>query len=214
MPYKKNLPAKKKMNPRVPAPVKKYVNSVVAKNEETKHNQFSPQNTGFTAGNIYTLNPLQNITTGNTLTTRVGDQIRLQSMHFRGAFRNETDKPANVRIIVTKTREELSTTVENFISGLLGQNTLLLGTSWYAPVDKARHTVLKDITIKIPANQLSNQQNDRLFNVKQYFRYPMFRFQRGSSRGSTGDILFHVLPIDQDVKFDEASSFTTFYKDA
>jgi len=221
MPYKKKAPAKKKMSS-VPAPVKQYVNRVVNGTEETKYTTFGPLyadncNNGFTSGNIYTLNPLQSMSTsGTTITSRIGDTVRLMSVTLRGTIRNAENKAANVRVVVTRTREALDTEQGKFKAGLLTSSTLLLdgGASWYAPVDKNRHTVLKDFIFKIPQNNISDQPNDRQIKIRQTFKYPKFTFLRNSFRGTNGDILLHIIPIDANVQYDETMNLTAFFKDS
>lgn len=209
---------KKKMNLQALPLTKKQkaqVHAMVRKDHETKYVSFNPNNSLFSAGNVYTLNPLQSITTGNTSSTRVGDEINLTSIRYNAIIKNSGDSAANVRVLVTKSSDQVNTVSQQFTNGLFSSSTLLLQNagSWMAPVDLQRHKVVHESYIKIPQNAITGQSNDRRLALRVPFKYGKFQFRKASTEGKDGNIYIHLIPIDNNIQFEEGS-ITTFYKDA
>jgi len=135
---------------------------------------------------------LTNIADGSNSGNRIGSQVALHSMNFRGVLHNNSSGTHLVRVVLGYIEDEVApSNVYDLFEGPLGPEAPVSFTagaaaglnSMYQPLNKSKITVLYDQVHKVGANSSIDGSQVKMFEIKKNLRNAKIRFE-GVTRGA------------------------------
>lgn len=207
--------------------VYKAAQKVFNKNTETKERNHVFNEQAISVLDTYpTVMPLTEISSGRDDNQRIGNAVNITKLQYKLFFHNSSSFDTMVRILVVRSKGNLSDTdISQGVNLFKDGNSSLNYTATSYPnrlakdINRNKYTVLSDKQFKLSALNSSKDSNNKIFRFTKIYKNKKLQFSNQSDAIATNPIkvlIFNVdSALDSNVPVVELTGETSiYYKDA